>query len=159
MFIANRDPALAEDELTVEANTPFVYESERRQFLLHAQYSGNQKTTIHELLGHGSGKLLISASPAGTPNFDLSNPPLNPLTQRPITTWYKKGETYRSVFRDLATSMEECRADCVGAYLMFERELLAIFGYTDTSEVTSGHCKNPIKNSAYNYSANIGLTI
>lgn len=143
MFIAHRDQALAAEELVFETNAPFVYEIERKRFLLHLQKSGNQTIAIHELLGHGSGKLLTSASPAGVANFDFGNPPVSPLTMQPIQTWYKKGETYNGVFGDLATSMEECRQVCVGAYLMFESELLVIFGYTEMSEVKSADCKLP----------------
>ena len=142
MFIANRDQPLADEELGSHSNAPFVYESERKRFLLHLQKSENQKIAIHELLGHGSGKLLTAASPAGVANFDVGNPPVSPLTMRPILTWYKKGETYNGVFGDMATSMEECRAECVAAYLMFESELLAIFGYTEDSEVKATDCKH-----------------
>lgn len=106
VFIANRDQPLADDELHSESNAPFIFEPQRRRFLLHMQKSENQKIAIHELLGHGSGKLLTCASPAGVPNFDVGNPPISPLTGRPITTWYSKGETYNGVFGDMATSME-----------------------------------------------------
>ena len=142
MFIANRDQPLADEELVSETNAPFVYEIERKRFLLHLQKSENQKIAIHELLGHGSGKLLTSESPAGVANFDVDIPPVSPLNMQPIQTWYKKGETYNGVFGDLATSMEECRAECIGAYLMFESELLAIFGYTEMSEVKPADCKH-----------------
>ena len=114
----------------------------------------NQKILIHELLGHGSGKLLSSTSPAGVANFDVQNPPLSPLTKRPIVTWYKKGDTYNGVFGDLATLMEECRAECVGAYFMFESELLAIFGYTEKSEVKASDCKHSMIISMYQYGIN-----
>jgi dipeptidyl-peptidase-3 len=58
---------------------------------------------LHELLGHGSGKL-----------FNES---------------YNNGKTYDTVFTDLASAMEECRAECVGLYLCFEKEILNIFGH------------------------------
>lgn len=144
VFIANRDQPLPDDELLSESNAPFIFESERRRFLLHMQKSENQKIATHELLGHGSGKLLTSSSPSGVPNFDVGNPPVSPLTGRPITTWYTKGETYNGVFGGLATSMEECRAECVAAYLMFELELLEIFGYDEKSEVKSYDCEQPV---------------
>ncbi len=60
---------------------------------------------LHELLGHGSGKL-----------FDEN---------------YSNGKTYDSVFTDLASSMEECRAECVGMYLCYEKEILNIFGHNN----------------------------
>lgn len=151
VYIANRDQSLTNKELSYEVNAPSVHETERRRFLLHLQRSENQKIAIHELLGHGSGKLLSSASPAGVANFDVQNPPISPLTKRPIVTWYKKGETYNGVFGDLANSMEECRAECVGAYLMFKSELLAIFGYTEKSEVKASDCKHSMIISVYQH--------
>jgi dipeptidyl-peptidase-3 len=48
---------------------------------------------LHELLGHGSGKLLVGGA---TPNFDAATT-LNPLTNAPVSRWYKEGETYDAV--------------------------------------------------------------
>ncbi|KAI8837545.1 peptidase family M49-domain-containing protein [Chytridium lagenaria] len=70
---------------------------------------------LHELLGHGSGKLL-SEEPAGVFNFDVQNPPMNPVTGRKVDTWYKPGETWGSKFGPIAASYEE-----------FDREILSIF--------------------------------
>jgi dipeptidyl-peptidase-3 len=47
------------------------------------------------------------------------------------------GETWTSVFGKLAGTVEECRAILVSEYLMDNKELLGIFGYTDTSEITT----------------------
>lgn len=41
------------------------------------------------------------------------------------------------MFGDLATTVDECRAELVGAYLMDDLELLALLGYTSKSEVTA----------------------
>ena len=154
VFIANRDQPLADDALSSEANAPFVRESERRRFLSHLQVSQSQTATIYLLLDHGSEKLLSSASPAGEANFDVQNRPLSPLTKQPIVTWYKNGATYDDVFEDLATSMECCRAECVGAYLIFNSELLAMFGYTEKSEVKASDCKRSMIISMYKYGRN-----
>ena len=40
------------------------------------------------LLGHGTGKLLQETAP-GEYNFDVSNPPISPVTGKPISSWYK----------------------------------------------------------------------
>jgi dipeptidyl-peptidase-3 len=85
---------------------------------------------IHELLGHGTGKLLQETSP-GTFNFDKASPPLSPLTSKPITTHYKPNETYSSLFGPTASSYEECRAECVAMALSCEFSLLAVFGHGD----------------------------
>lgn len=83
---------------------------------------------IHELLGHGTGKLL-SENSDGSFNFDKSSPPISPITGKPVTTYYKKGQTWGSVFGALAGSYEECRAECVAMYLSTDFGLLSIFGH------------------------------
>lgn len=85
---------------------------------------------IHELLGHGTGKLLQETS-AGVYNFDHKNPPISPITKRPILTYYKPSETYSSVFGPTASSYEECRAECVAMALSCDFSLLQIFGFGD----------------------------
>lgn len=47
----------------------------------------------HELLGHGTGKLLQETAP-GVFNFDREM--INPLTGKKVETWYKMGESYGS---------------------------------------------------------------
>ncbi|ATY66560.1 dipeptidyl peptidase III [Cordyceps militaris] len=93
-------------------------------------------TAIHELLGHGSGKLLAETEP-GVYNFDRENPPLNPLTKKPITSHYLPLQNWGSVFGKLASTVEECRAILMSEYFMDNKQLLGIFGYTDTSEITA----------------------
>lgn len=101
-------------------------------------------TAIHELLGHGTGKLLTETIP-GTYNFDRINLPINPLTGKVIETWYKPGQTWTSVFGKLATSVGECRAMLVSYFLADDKEVLSMFGYTDTSGVTADSCGEPLK--------------
>jgi len=88
---------------------------------------------IHELLGHGTGKLLQEVE-KGKYNFDVGNPPVSPVTGEKIKTWYGVGETWGGVFGSIAASYEECRAECVAMYLGGEKDLLKIFGFTDESE-------------------------
>ena len=87
---------------------------------------------IHELLGHGTGKLLGVED--GKLNFDEKNPPISPVTGERITTWYKAGETWGSVFGSISASYEECRAECVAMFLGGEKDLLQIFGYGEDTE-------------------------
>ncbi|KAF3222492.1 hypothetical protein TWF679_005964 [Orbilia oligospora] len=91
---------------------------------------------LHELLGHGSGKLLQETE-KGVFNFDKENPPVSPLTGKPVTTYYKVGETWGSVFGATAASYEECRAECVAMYLCPDREILEVFGHTDDTEAAA----------------------
>lgn len=99
---------------------------------LYEKYRGpafEVQVGIHELLGHGSGKLL-SENQDGSFNFDVKNPPTSPITHSPVNTYYKKGQTWGSVFGSIAGSYEECRAESVAMYLSTNRDLLQIFGHT-----------------------------
>ena len=92
---------------------------------------------IHELLGHGTGKLLQETAP-GEYNFDIKNPPMNPVTSTPVETYYKLGQTYSSVFGAISSSYEECRAECVAMVLTCDFNILKIFGHGDGSEDMQG---------------------
>lgn len=81
---------------------------------------------LHELLGHGSGKLLSQKKEGGF-NFDRSL--LNPLNGERVASWYRPGQTWGSQFGKIASSYEECRAEAVGLYLSPEEKVMAIFGY------------------------------
>ncbi len=81
---------------------------------------------LHELLGHGSGKLLREDA-EGKRNFDPSL--VDPVAGKPVASCYKPGQTWGSVFSTIASSYEECRAEGVGLYLSTDDEILKVFGF------------------------------
>lgn len=119
---------------------PFIDATESAQFRKHKHPAYYWWVVLHELLGHGTGQMMIEGSP-GSFNFDIEKPPISPLTGKPITSWYRPGQTWTGQFGDLATTVDECRAELVGAYLMDDVELLALFGFTEESDITATDCK------------------
>ena len=93
-------------------------------------------TSIHELLGHGTGKLLAETSP-GVFNFDYEDKPINSLTGGPIQSWYKPEQTWTSVFKKLACTVEECRAMLISYYLGEGKDMLCRYGYNDITDITA----------------------
>lgn len=77
---------------------------------------------LHELLGHGSGKLLAQDE-KGAFNFNRHTV-INPKTGGLLRSWYKPSETWDSKFSTIASTYEECRAECVGLYLCVNEEVL-----------------------------------
>jgi dipeptidyl-peptidase III len=116
-----------------------VGDSELANYDAHKLPAWRLQITLHELLGHGTSKLLTQEGPDKY-NFDIQNPPINPLTGKPIEKWYLPGETWTGVFGSLATTVDECRAECVGSYLMADRDVLALFGYADDTKIKADDC-------------------
>jgi len=88
------------------------------------------QVAIHELLGHGSGKL-VQVDANGKLNIDPET--INIVTGKkidPETEAYKVGESYDSKFQNVGSMIEECRSECVGNMLCIEPEMLALFGHT-----------------------------
>lgn len=116
-------------------SSPFVDASEAANFQKHKYPTYYWWVVLHELLGHGTGKMMMETE-RGKFNFDTNHPPKNPLTGRSITSWYKLGQTWTGQFGELATTLDECRAELVGAYLMDDPELLDLFGFSPGGTVT-----------------------
>ncbi|KAI0157226.1 peptidase family M49-domain-containing protein [Xylariaceae sp. FL1272] len=129
VIIANRMAA----ESTAK-QWPFIPEEEMEVFQKHKHPAYYWWVVFHELLGHGTGRMMVEES-AGKFNFDANNPPLNPLNGMPIQLWYKPGQTWTGQFADLSTTVDECRCELVGAFLMDDLELLALCGFTEETEI------------------------
>ncbi|KAK7952475.1 peptidase family M49 [Apiospora aurea] len=111
---------------------PFIADKDLDLYKKYRDASFEVQVGLHELTGHGCGKLLQKTS-KGEYNFDKENPPVSPLTGKPVTTWYKPGQTWGSVFGSIAGAYEECRAELVAMFLSCEFPVLKIFGFGDGS--------------------------
>ena len=70
---------------------------------------------LHELLGHGSGKLFAEgeAVPGGFPEgFTMGS--------------YQAGQTWDTVFSSMASTYEECRAESTGLHLCLFPDILEV---------------------------------
>uniref|UniRef100_A0A0L0NWE3 Dipeptidyl peptidase 3 n=1 Tax=Candidozyma auris TaxID=498019 RepID=A0A0L0NWE3_CANAR len=106
----------------------FVSASLQEKFRKWRDDSFEVQVGLHELLGHGTGKLLQETSP-GEFNFDKSAHP-------ELSTYYKPSETWGSLFGTTAGSFEECRAELVALYLILYKpvEVLPIFGIKEEQD-------------------------
>ncbi|ODM22172.1 hypothetical protein SI65_03018 [Aspergillus cristatus] len=134
---------------------PFIAEKDLDVYRRCRDPAFEVQVGIHELLGHGTGKLLQETAP-GEYNFDISNPPVSPVDGKPISTWYKPGQTWSSVFGAIASSYEECRAECVAMALGCDFGILKIFGFGDGKEDLSNEAGDVLF-AAYLQMARAGL--
>ena len=99
----------------------FLSDDLQKKFLKWRDDAFEVQVGLHELLGHGTGKLLQEVEP-GKFNFDKE--------KVKYTTWYGPNQTWGSLFGAIAGSFEECRAELVALYLILKapKEVLPIFG-------------------------------
>lgn len=134
---------------------PFISEADLPIYTKYRDPAFEVQVGIHELLGHGTGKLLQETS-TGVYNFNKDSPPISPITNKPVTTWYKPGQTWGSVFGPIASSYEECRAECVAMALCCEFSILKIFGF-GSGETDMGGEAGDVLYAAYLSMARAGI--
>nr|XP_058946241.1 dipeptidyl peptidase 3-like isoform X1 [Pocillopora verrucosa] len=115
---------------SVDKKVTFLSDEDQELFTKLKAPSFEVQVGLHELLGHGSGKLFVKKND-GTYNFDLDSV-MHTETGEKISSWYTDGETWYTRFAELSPSYEECRAECVGIYLCTSKEVLRIFGHEGT---------------------------
>lgn len=106
----------------------FLREEDKQMYSTLKIPSFEVQVGLHELLGHGSGKLFIQKED-GSFNFDIENV-LHTETSSQIESWYQHNQTWDGKFSTLASTYEECRAECVGLYLSLLPRVLSIFGHS-----------------------------
>jgi dipeptidyl-peptidase III len=114
--------------------SPFLENQDIAGYRKHESHATYLWIVFHELMGHSTGRMMVQEDDEKY-NFDVTMPPVDPLTGTPITSWYRPGQTWTGQFTDLATTVDECRAELVGAYLMDDKDILALFGYNDQSDI------------------------
>lgn len=76
----------------------------------------------HELLGHGTGKLIYRNEDGSCPTFT------DPINGETFESCYEKDELWSTKFGSISSSYEECRADTCGYFLGPLPEVYSLFG-------------------------------
>eukprot|EP00931_Biecheleriopsis_adriatica_P029224 TRINITY_DN17381_c0_g1_i1.p1 TRINITY_DN17381_c0_g1~~TRINITY_DN17381_c0_g1_i1.p1 ORF type:complete len:737 (+),score=131.69 TRINITY_DN17381_c0_g1_i1:84-2294(+) len=113
----------------------FITESDQELFKKLKGESFEVQVGIHELLGHGSGRLYYRNTPGAAECCNEPHPlkDLVPGCDKITGPFYAEGSTWDSTFGKIASNYEECKAECVGIYLSLETKVLKVFGHEDAT--------------------------
>lgn len=109
----------------------FVQEKDQELFKALKVPAFEVQVGVHELLGHGSGRLYHVKTPEAA-EFLQQNVSTNVISgKEEVLTgpFYAEGTTWDSTFGKMASPYEECRAECCGIYLCLEEKVLEVFGH------------------------------
>lgn len=106
-------------------SNPYFNESDFEFFKNYTNEPDIMVTALHELIGHGSGKLLTKNNETGETNYPTDL--INPLTGEPIKNPYGINETFTQRFKKLASTFEESRAEAVAFYFLFMNDTWPLF--------------------------------
>ena len=109
----------------------FIKDSQQVDFKKYKGPAFDVQVGCHELLGHGSGKVIEGKGGMGGTTLDFENPLTN---GKNAVTFYGPGETYSSRFGALSSAWEECRAEAVGLFLCFDKDVANIYGWKTDAE-------------------------
>ncbi|KAJ8125072.1 hypothetical protein O1611_g8568 [Lasiodiplodia mahajangana] len=101
---------------------PFLGSGDLEVFLAQNDSCNAAMILTHELIGHGCGKLLSETAPS-VYNFDVDNLPRSTLTGERIACWYKLGQTPKSVFGGLYSTLSECIAETMALFLLPRKDI------------------------------------
>ncbi|OAE31762.1 hypothetical protein AXG93_4874s1270 [Marchantia polymorpha subsp. ruderalis] len=118
--VLNSEDYRTQTSFLLDEDVQILKRTKGEVFLIHL--------ACHELLGHGSGKL-FTKSKEGEYNFPHGKI-RHPFTGEPVINCYGPGDTWNSVFENISSAFEECRAECVGLFFSTLPEALETFGHT-----------------------------
>lgn len=88
---------------------------------------------VHELIGHGCGRLLKEVAKDKF-NFDPQSPPQNPVTHEPVDSWYREGQNPKSVFGKLHAGLNECLAESIGLLFVADPMVMSLLAHDKNPE-------------------------
>jgi len=107
------------------SNIQFASEEQAKVLCDWTLRSYELHVACHELLGHGTGKLIYRNEDGSATTFT------DPLNGETFESCYEHGEVWNTKFGAISSSFEECRADTTGYFLATNKDVYSIFGFEE----------------------------